>query len=184
MSDAKMQPSKGSWGWFGTHSKSQIGKQRRGLIPDEDDKTLFNEANDQLATLKEKYNKLTSGENIYDYVKKVESSEATMVAEEGMEEIAAVDSASGFSGGGSGGTSRRRLLKRLQGSVGRIMKQQDAEKRSTLDSITGNMQEIISTAKASAAASGDLYNVDDYMDTDVPGGHSTRTTPGSQVEDE
>jgi len=178
MSDSKWRPSKGGYGWFGSYKKSNYGKQRRGKMADSADMEIINEANDRLAVLRSKYKKLTSGDSIYDYVKKVQSTEATMVAEEGMGEIAATASASGFAGGGDAAKSRKNLLKRLQGSVGKIMRQQDAEKKSTIDSITGNMNEIIAGVRQTVAASGDTWNPGDIMDTHVPGNYGEKSDSG------
>ena len=79
------EPSKGTYGWLGTHSGSKAGRKRRGLTAQKD--TVVKGADQNLAVLLRQKERAEGGESIYDVQLGIEAEEAA-VAEEGFIEEA------------------------------------------------------------------------------------------------
>jgi hypothetical protein len=170
MKDDTWHPSSGEWGWFGAAGGSNQGDINRGLAPDAADTSLMREAKNKLDTLQVEYDRLTGGESIFDTLKRAEADDAAMTADEGMEDIAAQDSMSGFSGGTGGRNSRSKLLKRLRNTVKSITAEKDEEETAAVNRIRGNMQEIMLSVKGAIKDADNEFDVDEYINFTVPGG--------------
>ena len=171
MKDSPWRPSTGEYGWFGAAASSKAGQRNRGLAPDDADTDLMQEAENKLNTLQIEYDRLTGGESIFDVLKRAESEDATLTASEGLEEIAARDSAGGFSGGGGTGP-RNVMLKKLRNTVKKLSAERDEEETAAKNRIRGNMQEILLSVKGALKDAGNEYDLesqDEWTVGGVPG---------------
>ena len=132
MSDAGWRPSKGSYGIFGTHSGSEIGKKRRGKTKDKSAGQIKDAADDSLGILLRQFERSTGPDSTYQKQLDLET-EAAGVAEEGFlaetdrqatairdatkgqtKAIETQQAQTGFAGSGSTGRAREDLARSIQ----------------------------------------------------------------------
>ena len=137
MSKAKWRPSKGSWGFLGTHSKSQAGLRARGKTVDPGAKSVKEGANQALQVLQRQFDRTTGkteegGQSFYQEqlgfaVDEKAVAEETFLAEADrkagalrqqttgeMRQLEQQTSQAGFAGSGTSGRAREDLARSIQ----------------------------------------------------------------------
>ena len=139
MSKAKWRPSKGSWGFLGTHSKSQAGLRARGKTVDPGAKSVKEGANQALQVLQRQFDRTTGktgeeegGQGFYqeqlDFAEDEKAvAEETFLAEADrkagalrqqttgeMRQLEQQTSQAGFAGSGTSGRARENLARSIQ----------------------------------------------------------------------